>query len=217
MLQQDFPIELAILEELFGSNKVATSLKRLNEIHTFAEAKWGEYVSRIPNGVIRYLLIAEAPPWKATGAPWFVLDPDTPSRTLMAALRSTFLNDGQVTRLATPEALTELARRGFLLIDSIPFSMRYSSTQRTSPHYWKLIARTAQTYLRRKIMWPGLSWSPSVRVAFAFKLNAKAIIEALEGQLQLGDAIRPLGPDLIAASSSGFPNAGRLKSIYALP
>jgi hypothetical protein len=126
------------------------------------------------------------------------------------------LNDGQANQLATAEALAELARRGFLVIDSIPFSMKYSSAQRRSPHYRKLVARAAQTYLRRKIMWPGLSWSPDVRVAFAFKLNASAIMEALEGQLDLGDAKRPLGPELIAASGSGFPHAGRLRQIYAL-
>lgn len=215
-LQQNFPVELAILEELFGSDAVASSMERLNEIHTFAEVKWQEYVSRIPGGVVRYLLIAEAPPWKAAGAPWFVLDRDSPSRTLMVALRRTFLTDGHATQLSTAETLAELARRGFLVIDSIPFSMRYSSKQRASMPYRKLVARTTQTYLRRKIVSFGLSWSPDVRVAFAFKLNAMAVTEALEGQLELGDVKLPLRPELIAANGSGFPDAGRLKSIYAL-
>ena len=215
-LQQDFPIELAILEELFGSDTVARSMDRLNEIHKFAERRWQEYVTLIPDGVVRYLLIAEAPPWKATGAPLFVLDPDSPSRTLMQTLRKTFFNDAQTAQLTTAEALTELARRGFLIIDSIPFSMKYSSRQRSNPRYRNLVARSVQTYLRRQIIWPSLSWSPDVRVAFAFKLNAMAIIEALEGQLELGNTTQLLGENLIAASQSGFPNADNLKAIYAL-
>lgn len=215
-LQQDFPIELAILEELFGSDVVARSMDRLNEIHNFAERRWQEYVTLIPDGIVRYLLIAEAPPWKATGAPWFVLDPASPSRTLMKTLRKTFLNDAQTAQLTTAEALKELARRGFLIIDSVPFSMNYSSKQRRNPRYRNLVARSVQTYLQRKIIWPSLSWSPDVRVAFAFKLNAMAIIEALEGQLELGNTTQLLGENLIAASQSGFPNADNLKAIYAL-
>lgn len=213
-LQQDFQSELALLEKLFGSDRVARSMDRLNEIHTFAARRWREYVELIPDGVIRYLLIAEAPPWTAAGAPWFVLDPDSPSRTLMQTLRKTFLNDAQSTQLTTAEALMEFARRGFLIIDSIPFSMKYSSRQRRSQHYRNLVAIAVKTYLLRQIT--GLSWSTDVRVAFAFKLNAMAIIEALEGQLTLGNTKRPLGEQLIAASQSGFPNADILKKIYAL-
>ena len=94
--------------------------------------------------------------------------------------------------------------------------MNYSSKQRRNPRYRNLVARSVQTYLQRKIIWPSLSWSPDVRVAFAFKLNAMAIIEALEGQLELGNTTQLLGENLIAASQSGFPNADNLKAIYAL-
>jgi hypothetical protein len=216
LLQQNFPTELELLEDLFGIDKVASSIKRLNEIHAFVEARWHEYVSRIPDGVVKYLLIAEAPPWRATGSPWFVLDPESPNRTLMRVLRRTFLSAEWATHLGAADALKEFARRGFLVIDSIPFSMKYSSRKRTTPQYRKLLERTIQTYLLRKITSPSLSWSPNVQVAFAFKLNATAIMEALDGQLALGSVRRTLGSELIAANGSGFPDARKLRSIFGL-
>jgi hypothetical protein len=61
-LQKAFVAELAVLEDIFGVDRVASRIERLNEIHRFAETTWRQYVAQIPGGVVRYLLIAEAPP-----------------------------------------------------------------------------------------------------------------------------------------------------------
>lgn len=205
-----------MLQELFGVERVASRIKRLNEIHTFAEAAWQEYVSQLPGGVVRYLLIAEAPPWRDSGPPWFVLDPASPNRTLMRSLKATFLNAQEAARFTAAEALLEFARRGVLIIDSVPFSMKYSSKHRATSQYKALVARTMQTYFRAKATSPNIAWSPNVRVALASKLNAIAVIEAVDGELKLGPVKVPLDPRLIAANGSGFPDAGRLREIYGL-
>lgn len=215
-LEKDFPSELVMLQELFGFEGVTSQIRRLNEIHAFAEAKWQEYVSQLPGGVVRHLLIAEAPPWRDSGPPWFVLDPASPNRTIMRALKAAFLTERQVARLSAAEALSEFARRGVLVIDSIPFSMKYSSSHRAKRQYRELVARTMQTYFRAKVTSPSISWSPDVRVALAYKLNALAVIDALDGRLTLGDVNISLDARSIAANRSGFPDAGRLRAIYGL-
>ena len=215
-LQKAYVAEFAILEELFGVDRVSSSIERLNEIHRFVETTWRQYVARIPDGVVRYLLIAEAPPWTRTGTPRFVLHPNSPQSALMRALRRTFLDDDQLARLNTAQTLAEFARQGLLIVDSIPFSMKYLSRHRAKPQYRELVAKSVQTYLNRKLVWPAISWSPGIRVALAFRLNAHAVIAALDGQLKLGHIERTLGPELIAANDSGFPDARTLRSIYGL-
>jgi hypothetical protein len=41
--------------------------RRLTEIYDAAEVKWVQNIERLNAGIIRYLLIAETPPWTATG------------------------------------------------------------------------------------------------------------------------------------------------------
>jgi hypothetical protein len=75
--------ELAVLEELFGKEKVKRDLPRVKEIHEYTESKWNEYADQLRDRVVRYLLIGEAPPWSPEGIPQFLLDPKSRVRTLM--------------------------------------------------------------------------------------------------------------------------------------
>ena len=62
-LERRFPEELSVLEEnSFGYAEVQGKLPRLNDIHDHTEAKWRNYVAKLPDGRVNYLLIAEAPP-----------------------------------------------------------------------------------------------------------------------------------------------------------
>ena len=70
-----YSAELAALEALLGKEKVAQNLPRLKCIHEHTEALWHNYASKIPNGRVNYLLIAEAPPWSEKDRPQFALDP----------------------------------------------------------------------------------------------------------------------------------------------
>jgi hypothetical protein len=215
-LEERFPIELSILKKLFGEAPVAGALPRLNQIHEYTEDKWWLYLSLLRNKRVRYLLIAEAPPWSATGVPQYVLDPTSRSRTLMQALRRAFLPPSVCKQLDAGEALAEFARQGLLIVDSIPFSMAYSK-KRSSSEYDRLVQLTAQSYLQKKLRAASLSWSPGMRVAFSVKRNAFSVIEGLGHQLKLGEANLTLEPKQIAVNDANYPDAGKLKAAYALP
>lgn len=70
-----FPAEFSALRELFGPASVDNALPRLREIHDYTEAKWQSFADQIAEGVVRYVLIAEAPPWSDEGTPQFLLGP----------------------------------------------------------------------------------------------------------------------------------------------
>src|SRR5271165_4857890 len=126
-----FRTELSALRKLFGPANVDAAVPRLREIYDYTEAKWQAYADQIPEGVVRYLLIAEAPPWSDDGTPQFLLDPASRIRSLMSALRKVF---SRASLRSSAETLKALASHGFLLLDSIPFAMNYSS-KRSSPRY----------------------------------------------------------------------------------
>jgi len=205
-----FRTELCALRKLFGPASVDAAIPRLREIHDYTEAKWQAYADQIPGGVVRYLLIAEAPPWSDDGAPQFLLDPASRVRSFMGALRRVF---PRASLGSSAETLKVLARHGFLLLDSIPFAMNYSS-KRSSPRYDDLIRLTAKTYLQAKIDASPLTWSPDFRVAFAVKRNAYAVISASDGQLSFGGQLHAVSTEQIAVNGAGYPDARKLRDLY---
>src|SRR6266704_298014 len=126
-LQIRFAGELEILSRLFGTVQVTSRLPRLNTVSDYAERKWSEYVKAIPGGEVKYLLIAEAPPGTDDDPPLFFLDPECRPRTLMQAVSGAFFSQSGYQLLGCRRTLAALAQRGFLMVDSIPFAMKYSS------------------------------------------------------------------------------------------
>jgi hypothetical protein len=200
--------ELTILEVLFGKEKVKRDLPRVREIHEYTESKWNEYADRLRDRAVNYLLIGEAPPWSPEGIPQFLLDPKSRVRTLMQALCKVFPIESSSDRLKT------LAEHGFLLVDSIPFAMDYSS-RRSSGRYDDLIRLTTTSYLQWKINSSALSWAPDIRIAFFVKRNARSILKAVE-QLSIGGRWCPLSSQMIAVNDAGYPDADKLRTIYGL-
>lgn len=213
LLEQRFPTELAVLGSLFGVTRVAARLPRLNEIHGCTEDKWRIYSGRIPGGVVKYLLIAEAPPWSASGPPQYVLDPASRSRSLMRALKKAFMP--QRSQVEPDAVLAEFAQHGFLVADSLPFSMEYSSV-RSSGKYDCLVELTARSYLIGKLRASGLTFTPRTCVAFSLKRNALSVIAALQGVLDLGTIALPLRPESIAVDGAGYPDGAKLRVLYGL-
>jgi hypothetical protein len=212
-LGQRFRKEFSVLAELFSDTQVRENLPRLNEIHGCAEARWREYVEQLPNGRVNYLLIAEAPPWSGAGAPpQYVLDPASHPRTLMRALRKAFSIPKQYD---ASRALKEFAQRGLLILDSIPFAMKYSG-KRSRVRYDSLVQLTAQSYLQEKLDSTSLSWSPCLRIAFSVHLNALAVMKALRHELSLGGRRFALSSKLIAVNGAGYPDGDKLRSIWGI-
>lgn len=215
-LRDDFPEGPRLLDALFGIENV--DFARLDEIHAYTEDRWREYFSGIPGGRVRYLLIAEAPPWTKIGRPRYMLDPLMgPSRSrFLPAVCQAFFGDLVYRNWEARRKLSELAKRGFLLIDSIPFAMKYLSDQRRGPRYAALVQYTSNTYLQEKLAFPGLIWAKRIRVSFGAKLNALALMASLENKLMLANRLYPLTTEMIAVDGSGQPNGTALRRIFAL-
>jgi hypothetical protein len=205
--------ELAALVALFGQARVAQVLPRLKHIYEYTEARWYDYIAQLPGGIVRYLLIAEAPPWSETDPPTFALDPNAHRiSSLLGKLCRTFDCRG----MSPADSLHALAQRGFLLIDSIPFAMEYSSGQkRRNAHYDRLVQLSATTYLHPKIQASGLRWSPDLRIAFSLGLNALSILKTVT-HLRAAETLYPLSSHMIVADRSGYPNSDLMKAAFGL-
>jgi hypothetical protein len=213
-LSNAFRNELSVLKKLFRLGTVQQNLQRLDEIYNYTEARWREYVEQLPDGLVRYLLIAEAPPWSETPAPpQYVLCPASRPRTVMRALRKAFSVPEQ---FDTSTALKEFARQGLLIVDFVPFAMKYSRISRSGAKYKYLMRLASQSYLQKKLDLTSLSWSPHVRVAFSLQRNALAVIEGLSGELKLGGKRVAISAKVIAVNGAGYPDGDRLRSIWNL-
>lgn len=202
---------LAVLRKLFRREELQERLPRLKEIHGHAELCWRTYIEQLADGCVKYLLIAEAPPWSEPGEKiQYVLDPSSRSRTLMSALQKAFPT---AYGLPAGKALAEFAQQGFLIVDSIPFSMKYTSRNRTSDNYQELVDVTANA-VQAALRSSSLNWSRDLRIAFSVKLNARAVIRALGGRLDLNGTVFNLSENLIAVSASGYPDAEKLRALY---
>ncbi|MBU1421858.1 MAG: hypothetical protein KKG06_01520 [Bacteroidetes bacterium] len=112
--------------------------------------------------------------------------------------------------------LIKLAKKGFLLIDSLPFAMKYSSTVRNKPLYFQLV-KECLPFLMNKVNNHSITWAKNVRLAFAFKLNALAVIKALPSGLALPtNEVIQLHEQLIAADGSGYTNSNMLRNILGI-
>jgi len=205
-----FHNEIDTIKEVVGAESVQEKLDRLDYIFNFTEEKWYQNLERYGTVRIDKLLIAEAPPWTATGEPryfynqidsklhediWHGIIPDEP-----------FPESQEDTYLM-------LAQRGFLLVDSLPFAMKYKPYHRRKATYKKLIKECSYYWLH-KLANPSMQFSDTIRVAFAFKLNALAIIEAIP-ELQLSSEITiALSESMILADGSGFPKKAKIGDYF---
>jgi hypothetical protein len=218
-LEKEFPKEYEKLVNLFGSNEVRSKAGRLNEIYAQCEAAWNRNLDRLRNIDVKYLLIAEAPPWsegEVTRYFYRTFDQNDRGRPIqwIRGLWKVFYSCSPPNDIE--ESLRMLAKSRFLLIDSLPFSMKYSSYYRNKPLYSELV-KSCSGYLIEKLNNKKIRWSKSVKLALAFKLNGKAIINAFPDGIDLpNDQTIKLSPSLIAAGGNNFPDSQKLKDIWCL-
>jgi len=211
---EQFSNQIEILKALFrlrGGELITESLKRMEQIFQTTERKWRCNLNRLKK--VKYLLIAEAPPWSEDGEIRYfynTFQPPLANRIWHAFFPSKILPQN------IDIALTALGEQGFLLIDTLPFSMKYSSQFRKKPLYKKLI-KECLPFFMKKINDPMIRWAQEVRLAFAFKLNGEAIIEALPGGLPFPNKrLVRLTVDLISADRSGYPGHYKIRKIWGL-
>lgn len=176
-LQAEFPLAIDILRQLFPPAEVDEHFHLLERIYFATEELWGQYLP----AEVKYLLIAEAPPFRpidpVDGVVYFY-NQRAHSRTLLRALSAAF-NAPAHQEDGTDQTLLYLKEKGFLLIDSLPFAMDYTR-KRKNRKYKELVKVCVGSYLTKKLK--NVRCSGDVKVAFAFKKNAEAVISACTNQ-----------------------------------
>ncbi len=207
---------------MFGEEYVNERLPRLDEVFRYSEEKWQENLSRLKNSEVKYLLIAEAPPWTNENEPikyfYAIHENDIHFRrsTLLKAVWYAFESQKLKDINDKEKALNEIGENGFLLVDSLPFAMNFKIINRGGEDYISLV-KSCLEYLYGKLNFPGIKWSENVKIALAFKKNAEALIEAIPAgiKLQNGSTLY-ISKKLIVANNANYPNSKMLKSVYGL-
>ena len=210
-LAHRFPAAIDLLDALFHPRPITERLHRLDEIFDVTEDAWKRNLSRLDGKAIQYLLIAEAAPWTDPGN-----HPRYFYETLDGAWVMRILRAFCVDAREREDALRELANRGFLLVDTLPFALPYTTQMRRRPKYLQLL-RVSQDYFLHKICDERLQWSDDLRVALAFKWHGRRTIEACLGAINLSAGRQiPLNEQQIAADNSGYTSTPMLRERFAL-
>lgn len=213
MLEQKYKTEYKLLRELFGFEFVNERIKRLNTIHEYTESLWSIYIRKIPNKTVKYLLIAESPPWSQDGQPQYFLDPNSSSRSLMNAFSRAFFPNNRNKNLKL--IINNFAENGFLLVDSIPFSMCYSGF-RSLEKYNELIELTVKSYMIKKMVRCGLKYSENMKIVFGYKVNALCVIKSLDGVLAIRNNRYYINENMICTNASNYPDVKYIREILNL-
>lgn len=211
-LVKNFSEEYRKLGNLFGRNEVESKIGRMNEIYVQCETAWIKNLDRLDNTDVKYLLVAEAPPWSENDPTSYFYS--TFKGPVCNSVWKAFFNEAVPNDVN--EALTRLGKKGFLLLDSLPFSMKYETSHRKKGLYVDLI-KCCKAYIDEQLNNQKIGWAKEVRLALAFCKNGEAIINAFPGGIDLpnGQTIK-LCPFLIAADGSGFPNSKILRDIWCM-
>jgi len=217
MLEKDYPLEAAILAKLLGFTYAGTLPAYLNSIYAVTEAKWEENVQRLVknNSHIKYLMIGEAAPETLGGEVSYFYN--NCHGNWCKAIVDGIIPWHQVPT-NTEAKLEELAKRHFLLADTMPFAINYSMNNcRSKRAYTELVKMCTHNYLRKKLFDQRLKWAENVKVAFGVKRNAVAMMEAFPGGFILpnGQSVR-VSLDLVATTEANYPHADRVRKVFEL-
>lgn len=214
-LEQIFPEQYKILSELFDPAEIESNHDRLNEIYLACDKAWKKNLIRLQNIEVKYLLIGEAAPWTIKDEIRYfytTFDRGKDKRgnnkpiNWIRGLWNVFYADSPPEDVDT--CLNMLAKKQFLLVDSLPFAMQYTSKIRNTKSYTKLVSSCSEYFLSKINK---IRLSQDVKIAIAFKLNGKSLIEASYAQEIKLPSNQVLNCNMIAATRSGFPTCASLK------
>jgi hypothetical protein len=214
-LEREYPQETAVMSKLCGFTSIPV---HLNSIYAVTKAKWEENVQRLVKNdtLIKYLVIGEAAPETLSGeVSYFYNNCHGPWCKALV--------DGIIPRQQIPanteDKLAELAKRQFLLADTMPFALDYSkSNRRSKKAYKELVGMCANSYLRQNLFDTRLKWDSEVKVAFGVKKNAMAMMEAFPDGFSLPNGqVVNFSLDLVATTEANYPHAERVRKVFGLP
>jgi hypothetical protein len=218
-LEDSFPIAYGKLKALFGSIEGSTA-DCLNNVYKKCEEAWDRNLARLKGKKVKYVLIGEAAPWPRNDTvKYFYATFDKGENgkpiTWIRGIWKAFFGDESPSD-NVDRSLLGLAEKNFLLVDSLPFAMDYSLIDRNGLPY-KTLVKSCLPYFFSKFQDDRISWSNDVRIAFAFKLNGKALIEALPNGITLSSGQHiSFDENMIAATGSGLPTQESLVQKWCL-
>src|SRR6056297_412605 len=179
-----FHKNIPLLEKLINhkrglSCKLSDPVKQqLYEIYQKTEDLWCRNLEKIDTE-IKYVLIGEAPPWTfCSSVSYFYEQPTGP---LISTVRKAFKDEMPKNRAETYDIL---ARNGFLLVDSLPYSMPYTSRQRNSVPYRELVKACSGWWIN-KLKKSGKTFSKDLKIALGYYWNGLQLINALGGETEI--------------------------------
>lgn len=191
---EDFSQEIKLLESLFGEGLISANKKNLKNVFEATESCWEDNLKYIQqnNIKIKYLLFGEAPPGGINGVNEdvkYIYNPKSIKyQSYLINVYKCFFPTKKI-KVSTPDVKMDLLRniadRGFLLIDSLPFAMNYSGNYRGRKKYSGLIKECTNNYLNHKLNKCGVPWinDESVLVAFSVRKTGEQVIKHIRGLL----------------------------------
>jgi len=216
-IEKNYISEYKFLIDIFNKDCVNFCLPRLQIIFDESEKFWINNLNKIHEKHVKYLLIAESPPWSCEGDFFYIYNPNSEARSLLRSISKAFFGELLYKKIGIAETLKKLAKHHFLIIDSVPFSMDYS-LKRNRKAYKCLVNSSSKSYLSHRLNNQGINWDNNLKIAFSVKNNAKNIIEALNGKITFESINKTLDikGSNIAVNKAGYPCDIKLKSIYEL-
>ena len=209
----NFDSAIRALRDLFGKAEVEKRFARLEEIFGESERCWQNNLKLFKESTVRYVLLAEAPPWRDKGQEisYFYRNFEQGrARFLRWAVWKCFFKEKP---LDYDNGLAMLAEQGFLLIDALPFAMKYVSKKRKDPAYKELL-KASEAFMTAKLSDASIKWDKGVKLALAFNLFGQAAVSAF-GTITLPRGQRiTLDKTLFAADEAGYTNATKLRRIF---
>jgi hypothetical protein len=202
---------LPLLKKIYGETAITQQEDALDRLFMETETSWHANLGRLQGHEIKYILITEAPCTKGTASEYFYNRIESPfHKKIWKAL-----NPDTDLPADMETAYKMLAAKDFLLVDSIPFSLKFSG-KRDKKAYTDLMANSLEV-LKDKLNNPQLKIAADAIVAFAFKVNAQKLIEAAQGKITLKNGQQlALTEDHIAADASGYTNSALLRQIFEI-
>ena len=204
--QNVFADSLPELKRLFPRLE-SQEISRIKNRYVNSENYWNTNGLSLNPKVIKYLLICEAPP--ANGHYFYFSTNDY----LFKQVWKCFFGNQPICSNQT-HAYQCLVNIGFLLIDTIPYPVKYKSRHRRKLSYLNLIKSYLPVWVNK--LNSNLVFSPDLKISFGFKLNAYAVINASNGSITLGGIPRPLISNMIAATGAGQPSSTLLAQKFGI-
>jgi hypothetical protein len=204
--EKDKQLVISILGDRFSN--IDTIILKDNFVS--CENHWKSQTISLGLKKVKYLFICEAPPF--TQPPFKYFYDGHSSSLLTRVMKAFIIDEGKMYN--SLKIYKELAQKGFLLVDSLPYAIPFSTQIRKKENYKQLVNNNLNWWINK--LEDHFLFDENLKIAFGFKLNALKIIESTNNKLKIGKYTFDIDERNIATDGSGMPNSNKLKKIFNL-